>query len=477
MADQNIALGVQVPDAMKSISGMLNFVQQAQNLQTSRQDFERGGVTLERERALLKPAIEQGVAAASTATTGAARSKFQLQGEQQSAAMRIAGGLNGDPRIKSNDPDKVIEALLEARDQMIASGVPRQAAEWQTSQLISKAHQPGAVPQLIINAIRQNQDAAGQAANVNPPVSLVNTGGALHPAQLQPLAPGGMQPGGQPIPLTISPGETQTVGVGPGGANQVIEKAPAGNVTGIFAPPSGAGPAAAPGAPPLGPRMPQFQPGDVQELGPLTEHRTAARAALAQAGDLHQNNRGILEEIDKVQTGVVGPSLQRMFGAMGIGGAGFDSAEKRASAYDLLGKYLERNALQIAQTMGPHTNSGLETVKAAQGSTAYNPTAIKKITKLIDANVTGTEAYQPGLEKAIESSGGHGVLAIRQYQQQWGQNYDPRIPMLANAKKAGDREEYDAIMKTLGGPRSVAFQDLARKAANLDRLSTQGRLQ
>ncbi len=152
------------------------------------------------------------------------------------------------------------------------------------------------------------------------------------------------------------------------------------------------------------------------------------------------------------------------------------TAEQKASAYDLLGKYLERNALQTAQTMGPHTNSGLDTVKAAQGSTAYNPTAIAKVTKLVDANVTGTEAYQPGLEKAIANSGGQGVLAVRPYQQAWGQNYDPRIPMLANAKKAGDKAEFDDIIKSLGGMNSAAYKELMGKARNLDRLSTTGGL-
>jgi hypothetical protein len=126
--------------------------------------------------------------------------------------------------------------------------------------------------------------------------------------------------------------------------------------------------------------------------------------------------------------------------------------------------------------MGPHTNSGLETVKASQGSTSYNPTAIKKITKLVDANVTGTEAYQPGLEKAVANAGNRGVLAIPAYQQAWAQNYDPRIPMMANAKKAGDQAEYNEIIKSLGGKNSATYRELRQKALNLDRLSQTGAL-
>ncbi len=466
-----------MPDAMKSISGILNFANQAQQLRTAQQDYERGGVSLERERGLLKPAIRSGVAAADTAETGANAAKFKLQGDQQAAAMQIVGGLNGDQRIRSGNVDQALDAIYQARDQMIANGIPRAAAEWQTSQLISRAHQPGAIQQLIETAIRQNQGAQGQSGVVNAPLQALNTGAGVQFVQPQPNAPGGIQPGAKPIALELPLGEREQVTTSPvTNSPQVTQRNAQGQVTGVFAPPSGPAPAAPAAAPTLGPRVPQLAPGDTQELGPLTEHRVQARAALAQAPELRQNNRGILEEIDKVSTGAVGPVLQKVFGVLGAGGAGFDTPEKRASAYDLLGKYLERNALQTAQAMGPHTNSGLETVKAAQGSTAYNPTAIKKITKLIDANVTGAEAYQPGLEKAIENGGNQGVFAVRAYQQAWGQNYDPRITMMANAKRDGDKAEYDSIVKSLGGQNSVAFKELARKAQNLDRLNAQGRL-
>lgn len=466
MADQNIALGVQVPDAFKPISGMLNFAAQAQALKNAQQEYERGGIKLTQERALQQPTIEKVIAESDTAKTGAKSAAFKLAGDQAAKAMEFVGGYAQDPRI--NDPEGAIQVAKELRERMIASGVPESQAEWQTSQISSRAHQPGAVAQLIQNAIRQNAGAASQASVINAPLTPLSTGGGIQLTQTQPGAPGGAGPVGPAMPTTLPPGSVETTETGPDKQQYIVTRSANGTILGTR--PLAGGPSGGTGG---GPGMPKFGPGDAEEIPALTEHRTAARNALAQAPDLHQNNRGILDEIDKVSTGQVGPYLQKVFGVLGIGGAGLDSAEKRASAYDLLGKYLERNAIQTAQSMGPHTNSGLEAVRAAQGSTAYNPTAIKKITKLIDANVTGSEAYQPGLEKAIAADPQRGVLATRDYQQAWGQNYDPRIPMLANAKKAGDRAGYDEILKSM----SLAERnELAMKARNLDKLSRDGRL-
>ena len=153
-------------------------------------------------------------------------------------------------------------------------------------------------------------------------------------------------------------------------------------------------------------------------------------------------------------------------------GAKFGTPEEKASAYDLVGKYLERNALQAAQAMGPHTNAGLESSIRANGSVGYNPTAIKKLTKLNDALVSGAEAYQPGLEKAIQSSPNQ-IFEKRKFDQQWAQNFDPRVMQLYNAKIAGDRKEIEDITKNLSDKDKA---ELARKAQAIERLSAQGHL-
>lgn len=469
MADHTVALGVQVPDAMKNISGMLNFAGQAQNIQ-------RGQVALEKERALLKPDIERGTASSEREKVALSHDQFKLAGDQSAAAMTIAGGLFNDPRVKGNDPAKAIEAISEARDAMVARGVPKTTAEWYASQLTSKAHQPGAVYQSLQNMIQANAGAGTQAGVVNAPVQLVNTGSQIQPVQLQPGAPGGMQPtsqGGQPIPTTLSPGGLESIEQDATGNKYVVSRTPQGSIVSTRPLGSGQQPQGTQGGPSIAPNF-QLPPGDREAIPALEAERTAARQFLASAPVAREANRGILNEIDKVTTGVAGPFLQRMFSGAGVG---IDTAEKRAAAYDLVGKYLERNAIEAAKTMGPHTNAGLESAIRANGSVQYNPTAIKKLTKLNDAIITGGTMYQPGLEKAIAADPQRGVLAKRDFDQAWAQNFDPLILQLHNAQQSGDAQEVADIIKVVGGKDSVKSKELVRKAKNLEMLSTNGRLQ
>jgi hypothetical protein len=126
--------------------------------------------------------------------------------------------------------------------------------------------------------------------------------------------------------------------------------------------------------------------------------------------------------------------------------------------------------------MGPQTNAGLEAQIVANGSVHYNPTAIKKITKLNDAIVSGNEAYQPGLEKAINADPSRGVLVKREYDQAWAQNFDPRIMMIYNATKSGDKQEVNSIITQMGGKSSPQVKELMKKAQNLHNLSQNGHL-
>lgn len=467
MADHTVALGVQVPDAMKSISGMLNFAGQAQNIQ-------RGAVALEKERTLLPTDIAQRQAESKRAETGLQHDQFRLAGDQNSAAMQIAGGLYNDARIKGNDPAKAIEAIGEARDLMVQRGIPRSSAEWYAAQLTSKAHQPGAVYQALNNIIQTAAGSGTQAGVVNTPVSLVNTGSQFQPVQPQPGAPGGMQPGGAPLQVTLTPGSLETIEQDATGNKYVVSRTPQGSIVSTRPLGSGQpGPQGGQGGPSIAPNF-QLPPGDREAIPALEAERTAARQFLASAPVAREANRGILNEIDKVTTGVAGPFLQRLFSGAG---AKFDTPEQRASAYDLVGKYLERNAIEAAKSMGPHTNAGLESAIRANGSVQYNPTAIKKLTKLNDAIVVGGTMYQPGLELAIAADPQRGVLAKRDYDQAWAQNFDPLILQLHNAQQGGDTQEVGDITKALGGKDSPRAKEFVRKAKNLETLSTKGRLQ
>jgi hypothetical protein len=187
---------------------------------------------------------------------------------------------------------------------------------------------------------------------------------------------------------------------------------------------------------------------------------------------MHDLNRSIIAEADKgLNTGSLGALTQRLASATGYS---FGTGEK-ATDYSVLSKLLERSALQAAQAMGPHTNAGLEAQVRANGSLDYTPQAIRKIAVLNDALTSGAEHYRSGLENALQASG-QNPAAKRQFDQQWAQNFDPRIMRLENAAASGDKKEIDAVMQELGGQNSKAARDLRAKAANLQILISKGHL-
>lgn len=223
------------------------------------------------------------------------------------------------------------------------------------------------------------------------------------------------------------------------------------------------------------PPLTNFPAGETNDtMKVLQDQRTSAQTIANQAPVLHDINREVKATLAKgITTGQLGGTIAKLKSTLGIGS---EVAEQGASDYDILGKMLERSALTSAQGMGPQTNAGLEAQIKANGSQAYNPTALKKIANLNDALVTGSEKYQAGLERAIETNPS-GVFAKRKFDQQWAANADPMALRLLNAAKSGDKEEINDIFKTVGGPKSKQGQDLRQKLINLKSLSETGQLQ
>jgi hypothetical protein len=223
------------------------------------------------------------------------------------------------------------------------------------------------------------------------------------------------------------------------------------------------------GATPSGPAV--MPPGGQQAIDDAAKEVTAARAAANNAPVMHDLNRQIIAEADKgLNTGSLGALTQKIASA-----TGYSLGGQSATDYNTLGKLLERSALTAAQGMGPHTNAGLEAQVRANGSLDYTPQAIRKIAVLNDALTSGAEHYRSGLEQALQTSGQNPAVK-RVFDQQWAQNFDPRIMRLENAAASGDKKEIDNVMQELGGPNSKAVRDLRLKAANLQTLISRGHL-
>jgi hypothetical protein len=423
-------------------------------------------------------------------TINVKKNALSLSDSARGVVASAIGSLANDPQITSA---KVLDVMDTLKKQ---SPVTAPIVDiWRTQLDRPEFADPRKLQAFVMNARSQVMPPTAQIESQTPAGLPFNTGQVSGLINTRPTAGATGPVPGTLTQNVVPPMSAEQVGTDAFGnpvrvvrdARGVLSLEPMNTRGGATAP--GAGGAPAP--------MYSFPAGESPQTKQALEgERQVALTTLTQAPLLHATNRGVLEEIDRTAaTGTPGPKLQALFSTLGVA---FSTQEQKASAYDLVGKYLERNALQAAQGMGPNTNAGLEAQIKANGSVAYNPTAIKKITRLNDALVTGVETYQPGLEKAIQGSPDQ-IFAKRRFDQQWAQNFDPRAMQIFNAAEAAkehdaaandpqlsDTERKDLQRKAADEKREQAdltrglskaeSEQLARKAKNIETLSRQGHL-
>lgn len=466
MPDYSFIANPQTSSGLQSLSSIMNTAATMQNIQ-------RGGVALEQERALLQPNIERGIAQSKSAQTEALSKQFDLSGAQSSRAMQIAGGLIQDPRIAKSDPVGTIDAANEAYSQMVASGIPAQTADFWASQVKAKAHQPNGALQFLSNAVRANAGSGSQANVINAPLSQVTTpAGAMGFAQLQPGAPNAVPAatvgelnaaGGNIAPTVIQPGiqpsALETPATDVLGQPAIAVKDQRGNIS--YKAPPGAN---------YKPVM-SFPAGENAQTLPANQAmREQANALGASAPQQHFNNKQILDLSSDAFTGTGGGKLSAVLGAVGL-----QSTNNVSSDTAQLKHFIALQIEQNASAQGANTDAARRLSEQAVLPTDSPEKAIKNITKVNDAYVTGNELYNQGMEAAINNPNNQfGVFAARQFRNAWAQNFDPRITLLENAQKSGDTATIDRILGPKGSPqRAKAQKELLPKAQAL-RLLVQG---
>ena len=374
-----------------------------------------------------------------------------------------------DPKAYSQAIDDVIKQNPDNKD------LAKLGEAYKTTLGMSE---PG--PHVAATAVTASQALlapTAQQAALAPSAQMVNTGGTVQPVVVQPsvagYAPSVTAPGQQPnapIQNTLPPSQRQEVARDQFGNPVVMPRSASGQYGAPQALPQGG---QAPSAPAPMMSFPAGESADTKAKFEGEYH--AATSNYQQSGTIHTYNTELLRAIDSATaTGTAGPLIAKaesLFGNV----AGGTEAEKAASAYDMVGKYTERQALLATQAMGMQTNASLDAQIKANGSQAYNPTALKTITKLNDALQTGMDAYTPGLQKAIQTSPNQ-IFAKRQYDMQWGANFKPEVMQLYNAAKTGDKAEVSQIINSVGGKGSAGAQDLLKRAHNIQILSKQGHL-
>jgi hypothetical protein len=504
MADFGAPVADQItpPNAQQSIqtlSGLMGVAQQQQSLQQGAQQLQVGAGQAQQaqqqmqERQLLQKAMASGqdpdgnpIKGADgevdpTKLAGFANKYLPLtgQGVQQSIISTMNNRLLLNDSVRSlgqnfrNDISGIVRSgigtqdpsaigsALSAYGQQNPNAAPAIARAQALLQHLSPQMPQAQRDQALQHLSMEFQPAATTAGQQAPQMgTTTGPGGGVQPFQTNPNSATPMGAVGPEVAQGVPLGERSNVGTnGLTGGPVVVNKNGQGQVTGIT------------NAPTQGVYVPQ--PGDAQALPGLSAERETARGAYANAGAAHTNNQLVLQNIDQVAaTGPLGIKARNL-----LSGFGVNPNSDAATAYDLVGKGLERSALQAAQSMGPNTNAGLDAQIKANGSLGYTPQAIKEVTKLNDALTTGVQSYQPGLERAIASNPSAGVFAKRQFDQQWGANFDPNIFKYYNAIKSGDTAEQQAVVKSLGGLNSKGYNAMMQKAQNLQKLSNSGSLE
>jgi hypothetical protein len=309
----------------------------------------------------------------------------------------------------------------------------------------------------------------------------VSTGGDTRFYQKSPYVSGAPQQVGDAVPNTVSPTQREEIQTDSKGNRYIVQRGSDGTVLNTRQVPGTYN--AIGGKADTGPVY--TPPGGDGQIKDLSDEVTAARAAIRQAPVLHDINRGIVSLIDK---GVTTGSPSSLFAyvsknAQGVLPFSPEFGDNTATNYNMLGKYLERSALQASQGMGPHTNAGLEAQIRANGSLDYTPQAVRKIAVLNDALVSGAEKYNAGLQAAIKSAG-NSVGVKPDFDQAWAQNFDPNVMRYMNAAQNNDQKERAAVLSDIGAlgkngqfdPNSAGGKALVTKMRNLQKLTNQGHL-
>jgi hypothetical protein len=173
MADNTVALQVRPMPQTNFITPMTEIM-----------NLGRSAINLQRETETLPYQIETAKGVASQTTTGAESAIFKLNSEQSQLALNIAGGLANDDSIinAGKNPRAAMDTVLQAKNRMLAQGIPAHVVEANTAPLItSLVSNPNGFLQTLKNVIQGGIGAQGQQGLQTP--QLTEAGGA--PATFQ----------------------------------------------------------------------------------------------------------------------------------------------------------------------------------------------------------------------------------------------------------------------------------------------------
>jgi len=469
--DQTIAdKGIQPPNPLQTISGMLNIQNQRAQLQ-GQQIYNQGNQANLDEKTSIRnlvndPSVQnpdgslnqdafaaKAQIAAPTLGAGIAQGNLQNQGTQTANAssafalhkdyagtmLQTAAGVMADPRITAGtpsnpntqyDPEQATNALTEAMSQAEAKGVPKAQALLAVAPFVNAVHTPGAVRQMLANTVQGQLGAGGQAA--------------------QNLVPAGGQ---------------QSVSTDSNGNPITTSRDQFGNVQGVAGTP-------VQGQAPTPPNI--VPPGESQaSMNELRQARTATNTAAAQVPNSHVYNQNVIRLAS--DPAMMNPNSWAGQGAAYAAKLGLPPGTDYKTALDQISHNLAMSTQANEQAMGVHTDAGAQTTALATGSIGMTPAALASAAKMNDATASGLDAFNRGQEAAISANGGN-VSARRAFQNAWSSAYSPTVMALHNAIGSGNKADVTNIINQVGGPGSKGALDLANRAKAIQSLVQTGKL-
>jgi hypothetical protein len=354
----------------------------------------RSSVALQKEKALLPSAIQQGQAQAETASFQADTSKLENALKHTNAAIQNQQMLLTKPDLNSND---IVTTVKDFAKQM---GTPENSVN-QTLAGLPKDGSPTELRAWLASSLTKTLNAQSQLEKMYP-------GGVL-PSQLpqsyQPSA-ATTQGGYEPTGTQVAPKGVTSEQMSQGPRSDFSKPVP------LSYPVRQAGQAFT--------ALPQEE--DERKIGTQTKS-----ALIARQGELPQSRRNIDEVIKKAQ------ELEKSttFSTAGV----FGSAERNLSTalgteqgvrFKELSKDLANAQISNIKAGGPalSTDAGKNLEAMASGDITYPPSVLIEIARRTQADMLNIDSKATAVKKFADKFGDQNISA---FNQMWAANADPKI--------------------------------------------------
>jgi len=438
--------------------------------------------------------VIRNVAELSQAQSNALQAKQNLTQSQKGLFGQVfnilgKGGVNNrDAYFKAMDD--LVETNPDNKD------VARLADSYKT--IWSKLPENTNWAQLAITGAQTLLPVSSQETLFAPQPGTLNTGAAVFPTLTQPSVMGhapSIQVGQQPIAVNqLPPGQYDV----PTGGNDINGNPIAnrydrntGRLVGQFVIPAGVSPNAMPGALNIGPlgtptsaatpptgavatpssapvRFPVGE--NATTLDAATKLRMDARTAAATVPNLIDFNNKIIELAPNAVTGAGASTLAKFMG----GYAYIPFTSDNATNLNLLGDYMAKTQVQLAQSAGLGSDAGRALTAETVGTTSWTTKAIQSTARTNRALANATKLFNNGIDFEFKRT--NNPFSSTEFQQRWiktlGTNGINAI-RLYDALENKDNEAIREILKTVGAKdmNSPQAQELKSKIGKIIQLT------